>query len=103
MWSGVTSNIARSHLGPFGTVDTVCAMGTLPRNRTSISTTIQNSHTHRSARGLLCAQLLARMLDALTEPTIARHLAAHLVHAMNDCGVIAATERLADLDQLHLQ
>src|SRR5437868_5270127 len=54
-------------------------------------------------RGLFCAQLLARVLDLLAELAIARHLALHLVHAVNHGRVIAPAERLADLDELHLQ
>src|SRR6476661_191336 len=81
-------------------VDTVWGMGTFtplcPR-----SSRVPTTQPH--ARGLFCAQLLARVLHTLAERAIARHLPAHLVHAVNHRGVVAAAERLADLDQLHLE
>src|SRR3954466_5175247 len=55
------------------------------------------------SRGLFCAQLLARVLDPLAEAAVARHLAADFIDAVNHGRVIAAAERLADLDELHLQ
>jgi hypothetical protein len=70
MWSAATSHFLRPHLHRFDPVDSVCAMGTLPRNTASISTTFQNSHRRRIARGLFCAQLLTRVLDSLTESTV---------------------------------
>jgi hypothetical protein len=70
MWSAATTCFERSHLPRFNPVDTVCTMGMLPLNTTSISTTFQNSHTGERARGLFCAQLLARVFDALTESAI---------------------------------
>jgi hypothetical protein len=84
MWSAAPSNFAHSHLGPLTSVDIVCAMGMLHDNTASISTTIQNSHTRWIARGLFCAQLLARMLHALTKSAVPRHLTAHFINAMND-------------------
>ena len=98
-----SNDSARSHLGPFGAVDTVCTMGTVPASAATISTTIQSSHSRWRARGLFCAQLLARVLDPLAKTAIPRHLAAHFVHAMNDGGVIPTAKRLTDLHQLHFQ
>jgi hypothetical protein len=83
MWSAAPSNFAHSYLGPLSSVDIVCAMGMLHDNTASISTTIKNSHTRCIARGLFCAQLLARMLDTLAESPVSRHLAAHFIDAMN--------------------
>jgi hypothetical protein len=94
---------ARLHLRPLSTVDSVCTMGMVPGHAATISTTIQNSHSLPIARGLFCAQLLARMLHPLAKTAIARHLAAHLVHAMNHSRMIATAECLPDLDQLHFQ
>src|SRR5882724_6925631 len=54
-------------------------------------------------RGLFCAQLLARVLDLLAKSPIARHLTLHFVHAVNDRGMIAPAESLADFHQLHLE
>ena len=70
MWSAAATCLERSHLPHFSPVDIVCTMGTVPRNTTSISTTFQNSHTSELARGLFCAQLLARVFDTLTESTV---------------------------------
>ncbi|MEA2725090.1 MAG: hypothetical protein QOH59_2861 [Gemmatimonadales bacterium] len=94
---------AHPHLRPLGTVDSVCTMGTVPLYSTTISTTIQNSHSPTLARGLFCAQLLARMLYPLAKAAIARHLAAHFVYAVNHGRMVPAAERLTDLDQLHFQ
>ncbi len=92
---------ARPHLRPLGTVDSVCTMGMVLVHAATISTTIKNSHTGRIARGLFCAQLLTRMLHPLAETAIARHLATHLVHAVDHGRMIPAPKRLTDLDQLH--
>ena len=54
-----------------------------PGHTTSISTTIQSSHSERNARGLFCAQLLARVLHPLAKTPIPRHLPADFVHAMD--------------------
>src|SRR5215207_5460376 len=81
-------------------VDTLLAVGTFHPTSPPSS---RVPTTQGRARGLFCAQLLARVIDALAEGAIARHLTAHLVHAVNHGGVIAAAEGLADLDQLHLQ
>jgi len=70
MWSAATTWFKRSHLPHFSPVDSVCTMGTVPRNTTSMSTTFQSSHTSGCTRGLFCAQLLARVFDALTESTV---------------------------------
>jgi hypothetical protein len=70
MWSASTTCFERSHLPRFDPVDIVCTMGTEPRNTISISTTIQSSHTGKLARGLFCAQLLARVFNTLTESTV---------------------------------
>jgi hypothetical protein len=94
---------ARSHLRPLGPVDSVCTMGMVLGHADSISTTIQNSHNRKNARGLFCAQLLARVLNPLTKAAISRHLAAHFVYAMNHRRVIPAAKSLADLDELHFQ
>jgi len=94
---------AHPHLRPLGTVDSVCTMGMMLGHAATISTTIQNSPSRRIARGLFCAQLLARMLHPLAKSAITRHLAAHLVHAMNHGRMIAAAKRLTDFDQLHFQ
>jgi hypothetical protein len=94
---------AGPHLRPLGTVDSVCTMGMMLGHAATISTTIQNSHSRRMVRGLLCAQLLARMLHPLAKTTIARHLAAHFVHAMNNGRMIPAAKRLTDFDELHFQ
>jgi hypothetical protein len=94
---------ARPQLRPLSTVDSVCTMGMALGHAATISTTIQNSHSPQLARGLFCAQLLARVLHPLTEAAIARHLATHFVHAVNHGRMIPATKRLTDLHQLHLQ
>ena len=94
---------ARPHLRPLSTVDSVCTMGMGPGHAATISTTIQNSHSPKIARGLFCAQLLARMLHPLAKAAIARHLAANFVHAMNHGRMIPAAKRLTDFDQLHFQ
>jgi hypothetical protein len=70
MWSASATCFECSHLPRFDPVDIVCTMGTEPRNTTSISTTIQSSHTGEFARGLFCAQLLARVFNTLTESTV---------------------------------
>ena len=61
---------ARPHLGALSTVDSVCTMGMVLGHVATISTTIKNSHSRPIARGLFCAQLLARMLHALAKPAI---------------------------------
>ena len=94
---------AHPHLRPLGTVDSVCTMGMMFGHAAMISTTIKNAHSLQIARGLFCAQLLARVLHPLAKPAIARHLAAHLVHAVNHGRMIPAAKRLTDLDQLHFQ
>jgi hypothetical protein len=71
MLSGAPTESAHAHLRARTSVDTVCAMGTVPHELLRLSTTIQSSHIIPSARGLFCAQLLASMLDPLAEPTIA--------------------------------
>jgi hypothetical protein len=91
------------HLRPLSTVDSVCTMGMVPAHAVTISTTIKNSHTRKISRGLFCAQLLARMLYPLPKTAIARHLPAHLVHAVNHGRMISAAKRLTDFDQLHFQ
>ena len=93
----------RPHLRPLGTVDSVCTMGKALGHAATISTAIQSSHSRRIARGLFCAQLLARMLHSLAKTAIARHLSAHFVHAMNHGRMIPAAKRLTDFDQLHFQ
>src|SRR3954471_12236664 len=103
MLSGAATESAHTNLRPRTSVDTVCAMGTMPHEQRLPSTTFHTSHTSPITRGLFCAQLLASVFDALAEAAITRHLPAHLIDAMNDGGVIAATECLSDLDQLHLQ
>jgi hypothetical protein len=65
-------------------VDTVCAMGTCVITLPPMSTTIKNSHTIRRARGLFCAQLLTRVLNAFAEAPIPRHLPADFVDAVDD-------------------
>src|SRR5437868_12567543 len=58
----------------------------------------------RTTWGLLRGgELLARQFDAVAERPVALHLALHLVDRMDDGRVVATAERLADLDQLHLQ
>jgi hypothetical protein len=94
---------ARPHLRPLSTVDSVCTMGMVLGHTATISTTIQNSHSRRIARGLFCAQLLARMLHPLAKTAISRHLSAHLVHAVNHGRMIPTAKRLTDFDQLHFQ
>ena len=94
---------AHPHLRPLGTVDSVCTMGMMLGLAAMISTTIKNAHSPQIARGLFCAQLLARVLHPLAKPAIARHLAAHLVHAVNHGRMIPAAKRLTDFDQLHFQ
>src|SRR5215203_5771396 len=101
MWNAATTIFQRSHLRPSDAVESVWAMGTVPVHTSTISTTVQSSHNTQPARGLFCAQLLARVLDALAEATIPRHLAAHLVHAVNHGRMVPTTKRLADLDELH--
>ena len=93
----------RPHLRPLGTVDSVCTMGMMLGHAATISTTINNSHSPQTARGLFCAQLLARMLYPLAKTAIARHLTAHFVNAVNHSRMIPAAKRLSDLDQLHFQ
>jgi hypothetical protein len=83
MLNGSPSRSAQAHLRARTSVDTVCAMGTAPAHMPLLSTTIQSSHTHANARGLLCAQLLTCVLDPLAEATIPRHLPAHFVDAVN--------------------
>src|SRR5579859_2538922 len=68
-----------------------------------LSGVVQTANIAPPTRGLLCAQLLARIFDLLPEGPIARHLALHLVHTVDDRGMVAAAEGLSDLDQLHLQ
>jgi hypothetical protein len=70
MLSGAPTESAHTHLRARTSVDTVCAMGTMPHEQRLPSTTIKTSHTSRITRGLFCAQLLARMLDSLAEPAI---------------------------------
>ena len=94
---------AHPHLRPLGPVDSVCTMGMKLGHAAMISTTIKNTHSRQIARGLFCAQLLARVLHPLAKPAIARHLAAHLVHAVNHGRMIPAAKRLTDFDQLHFQ
>jgi hypothetical protein len=96
-------NSASAHLRPLSTVDSVCTMGMMLGHAATISTTIQNSHSRRVARGLLCAQLLARVLHPLAKTAIARHLAAHFVDAVNHGRMIPAAKRLPDFDELHFQ
>jgi hypothetical protein len=98
MLSGAPTESAHAHLRARTSVDTVCAMGTAPLKMLPLSTAIQSSHIPPLARGLLCAQLLARVLDSLAEPAIARHLAAHLIDAVDHGRVIAPAEGLSDLD-----
>src|SRR5688572_1879927 len=103
MWSAAPRSRLARNLRPLCTVDSVCTMGMLVGHTASISTAFQNSHTGQNTRGLFCAQLLARMLNPLAKSAVARHLAAHFVHAMNDGRMIPPAERLADLDELHFQ
>jgi hypothetical protein len=74
---------AGPHLRPLRTVDSVCTMGMVLDHAATISTTIQNSHSRQIARGLFCAQLLARMLHPLAKTAITRHLTAHLIDTVN--------------------
>ena len=103
MWSAAPNESAPSHLAPSASVDSVCTMGTVPGHTAAMSTAIQTSHSPGVARGLFCAQLLAGVLDPFAEATIARHLPAHLVHAVNHGRVVPPTEGLPDLHELHLQ
>ena len=103
MWSAAATSFPRPHLRPSAAVESVWAMGTAPAHTTSISTTIQSSHSAPPTRGLFCAQLLTCVLHSLAEATIPRHLPAHFVHAMNHGRMIPAAKRLPDLDQLHFQ
>jgi len=84
MLSGAATESAHTNLRPRTSVDTVCAMGTMPHEQRLPSTTIQTSHTLRITRGLFCAQLLSRVFDPLAESAITRHLPAHLIDTMND-------------------
>jgi hypothetical protein len=59
------------HLRPLGTVDIVCTMGMMLPPAAMISTSIQSSHSLPNARGLFCAQLLARVLHSLPKTAIA--------------------------------
>jgi hypothetical protein len=71
MLSGAPTESAHAHLRARTSVDTVCAMGTIPHKLLLLSTTIQTSHIPPTTRGLFCAQLLTRMLDPLAKPAIA--------------------------------
>src|SRR5207249_138080 len=94
---------AHSHLDSFSVVDTLCAMGTQPVHLLHCPLLSRKPTATKLARGLFCGQLLARMLDPLAKPPIARHLPAHLVYTMDHGRMISSSERLPDLDQLHLQ
>jgi len=92
-----------SDLDPSDRVDTVWDMGTATRPFRLCPRLSRFAHTVLETRGLFCGQLLARVLHPLTKATVARHLPAHFVHAMNHRRVVSSAEGLADLDQLHLQ
>ena len=70
MWSAATTRFERSHLPHFSPVDSVCTMGMLLplRYRSPLLSRIPTQGEF--ARGLFCAQLLARMLHTLTESTV---------------------------------
>jgi hypothetical protein len=53
MWSAATTWFTRSHLPHFSPVDSVCTMGTVPRNTLSMSTTFQSSHTRLLHAGII--------------------------------------------------
>jgi hypothetical protein len=90
------SEFGEAHLPVPTAVDTVCAMGTCAVTLPLLSTTIKNSHMLQRARGLFCAQLLTRVLDAFAEAAVARHLATDFIDAVNDGGMISAAECLPD-------
>jgi hypothetical protein len=71
MLRGSPTESAHAQLRPPTSVDTMCAMGTMPHKMLPLTTTIHTSHIPSSTRGLFCAQLLARVFDPLAEPAIA--------------------------------
>src|ERR1051325_1661674 len=75
-------------------------MGTIPFDAPCLSVPSTASH---ASRRLWCVQLLPRGLNPFAELAIALQLALHLVHTVNHGRVIASAERLADLDELHLE
>src|SRR5438093_8107332 len=75
-------------------------MGTIPFDAPCLS--VPSTAPHASRR-LWCVQLLPRGLNPFAELAIALQLTLHLVHTVNHRRVIAPAERLADLDELHLQ
>ena len=103
MLSGATNQSAQLHLRPRRAVESMCAMGTGPAQSLGCPPLSRVPTAAALARGLFCAQLLTRMLHPLAKPSIARHLPAYLVHAVNHRGVISASKSLPDLDQLHFQ
>jgi hypothetical protein len=71
MLSGGFKNSAHAHLGPFFSVDIMCAMGTGTHQFHRCPPVSRLPTPIDSVRGLFCAQLLTRMLDPLAEPAIA--------------------------------
>src|SRR5690606_30920252 len=63
--------------------------------------TTSTPHNPRCASG--CQQLLSGRVNSFPELTIALQLRLNLVDGMDNCRVVAAAERLADLHKLHLQ
>ena len=56
------------------------------------------SHISSTACGLQCGQLLARHFNPFLERAVAHHLTLYFVDAVDHGRVVAAAERLADLD-----
>jgi hypothetical protein len=70
MLRGAPTESAHAQLRAPTSVDTVCAMGTMPHKMLLLSTTIHTSHTPSITRGLFCAQLLACVFHPFAEPAI---------------------------------